>query len=100
MRNTRHSFHFLSSLTTTLTEPVVFSDDIEYSNIETADNFQYYLTTYSPTTSDWTATYHKDSNPRIILAEFQLKKVPSWSDDTLNQLTPEYCLHLKRTQIK
>ena len=82
-------------ITTTLTDHVGFSDDIAYSNSETADNFQCYLTTRSPTTLDWTAAYHKDSNTRLILAELQLQKIPAWSDDTLNQLTPEYCLHLK-----
>ena len=56
--------------------------------------------THSPTTSDWKAAYHKDSDTKLILEEPQKQKIPSWSSDILNQITPEYCLHLKCTQIK
>ena len=90
-------FHFRSSITTTLIDNFGLSDDIAYSNSKTVDNFQYYLTARSPTTLDWTAAYHQDSNTRIIIANLQTQKVPSWLDATLNQLTPKYCLHLKQT---
>ena len=92
--------HFQSSITTALIKHVGFSDDITFSNSKTAEHFQYYLTTRSPTTSDSTVAYHKDSDTRQTLAQLQLQKVPSWSDDILNQITPEYHLYLKRTQIK
>lgn len=69
-------FQFRSSITDQLLDHVRFSDDIMFGSSVTVDKFQCYITTLSPTTSDWTTAYNKDNDTKLIISTLLASKEP------------------------
>ena len=90
-----------ASVTSQLIDLTGFADDIHYSTSESAESYQCYQMSASPTSMDWTSAYNKDSNKKVIYTQTSITAKPIWSQELFKQIQEiEFHQHLKTDCIR